>query len=885
MNLKNAFIKRHHFIRDDSARVPFVVIGIFLVIISTIVSLNLTRMDIKMAKTMSSNIEISAPDQALSYAKADLARVLNYAGMEALKTLGETPVIKPDNTSEYYNGTYGDPYEFNMNWARAMTNQTFNQYMESNYMYDAFIYGGYSVNVEPPASRDTITLTPIRMKLNRTLLPPLFEPGNNGYETYWKVSVPLRIHLKNLDMKTVLLSENITVETVITSRYPLLHDLTEEYGERVNGTHAVMTETTAFAMAYTWGRGYMQYGKGTPLNIVNNSHLALIFNGALLIDQGYVFNSIDPMSLVEYANQTAAIISGKKKNYEDVSLDNNSLNIDPKEDAYNSTDEPDMAKKESQKGKYDFNITLITDYLNNRSKPGGSIVNKEINAVIPQVYSSIFSTGVERQVSEYPGDHSGYEESYSIDAWGEPDRMTQIGTIAKDPDVPGNLNGEIWELKWTRNHVWRHTYWVTELCGEMCTMLVPYYNYMTTIDSRQDKVTITLKALEYSNTDVHLDFMDKHLASKNDVYGQYNPKDVTYHFNYNDKNLEPAYLQYREIFDANKIPNLKNIDLNGQTDAKKYILETPAWVPAEAQYAVDDITGRMKIDIHLDPDINYENYPVPSDLINAARDDIIKKLSEKEMEYANKSDYFSGKYNSASAKVISVTREWYVDQVKYQVREMFSAGSEEINKTIKNKFSEPEKVKQANRDAAKFLSRGFKLPLGVPMRAYHVDENGNIYQPSALQAWNESVTLLINQEPNYLDAEMPYGEEKLFTLKLRNNNLLGGTGVHILPSLEPWIATFNMWSIDVEGEFVKFEVQDVDNEVHPDPIFGHEAQVYVREADTIEDSITRRPIGDNLPIKFNFTTGTFIAVPPGKLTGVGDKDWIIVEESAGFKVK
>jgi len=44
---------------------------------------------------------ISAPDQALSYAKADLARALNYAGMEALKSLGQTPVIQPDNTSEY----------------------------------------------------------------------------------------------------------------------------------------------------------------------------------------------------------------------------------------------------------------------------------------------------------------------------------------------------------------------------------------------------------------------------------------------------------------------------------------------------------------------------------------------------------------------------------------------------------------------------------------------------------------------------------------------------------------------------------------------------------------------------------------------------------------
>jgi hypothetical protein len=88
-------------------------------------------------------------------------------------------------------------------------------------------------------------------------------------------------------------------------------------------------------------------------------------------------------------------------------------------------------------------------------------------------------------------------------------------------------------------------------------------------------------------------------------------------------------------------------------------------------------------------------------------------------------------------------------------------------------------------------------------------------------------------------------------------------GLHVLPTLEPWIATVKMWSIDVEGEFVKFEVQIGDNEVHPDPIFGHEVQVYVREERIIKDQLNNFiPIGDNLPIKFNFTTGTFLIVPP-----------------------
>jgi hypothetical protein len=86
---------------------------------------------------------------------------------------------------------------------------------------------------------------------------------------------------------------------------------------------------------------------------------------------------------------------------------------------------------------------------------------------------------------------------------------------------------------------------------------------------------------------------------------------------------------------------------------------------------------------------------------------------------------------------------------------------------------------------------------------------------------------------------------------------------------------------------VKFEVQDMDNECHPDPIFGHEVQVYVREEKIVRDALNKyRKIGDNLPIKFNFTTGTFIVVPPGKVNGVGDKNSINpIEETPGWNVK
>ena len=44
---------------DDTAKVPFAVIGVLLLLISVIASINLVRMDVNMAKAMSARGEIS----------------------------------------------------------------------------------------------------------------------------------------------------------------------------------------------------------------------------------------------------------------------------------------------------------------------------------------------------------------------------------------------------------------------------------------------------------------------------------------------------------------------------------------------------------------------------------------------------------------------------------------------------------------------------------------------------------------------------------------------------------------------------------------------------------------------------------------------------------
>jgi hypothetical protein len=427
---------------------------------------------------------------------------------------------------------------------------------------------------------------------------------------------------------------------------------------------------------------------------------------------------------------------------------------------------------------------------------------------------------------------------------------------------------------------------------------------MTTTDTREDRVTITLKAQENSRTSIQMNYRGGALSSKNDVVKPYEEQDVAFRAVHTDPQLEEAYVLYKsDVFDANKVSNLKNQGLAGDTDARTYSsnspppdnIASPGWLPGEAKDAVDEITDAISNDVHLDPDINYTRFPVPSDFLVAARDDLIMKIARNESRYVDKERYFNGGlYNSTSSKLISLVREWYVDEVKYRIYEKFTGGSDIINSEIKKNFSDPDSVVHANRDGAKLLSKGMYLPFGLTMRAYHTDDEGNVYPDEVLEAWNESVTLGVDQEPDYLSPDIPYGVEKLYTLKLRNANPTNPLqassfhGIPVLPTLDPWVVTFGAWEINVEGEFVKFEVFDGDDETHPNPIFGHEAQVYVRERDTIRDPITESFIGENSRIKFSFTTGNFIAVPPGKM-GVGDKEGGYlttlgyVEESKGLK--
>ncbi|HIH43982.1 MAG TPA: hypothetical protein HA257_02515 [Candidatus Methanoperedenaceae archaeon] len=867
---------------DDTARIPFALIGHILLITAVGTSIAINRMDVRAAGSMTLDTGITAPDSALLYAEADLARALNYAGMDALKKLGETPVIVPVNSSEY--NTTGSVEEFNMNWAKAMMNRSLFLYLESNYMYDSFVYKGYTVNVKPPGHWSDFKLHRVRTKLNRPLEPPVLAPGDSGYDTYWLASVPMRVEVRSTDTGRVVMDRNITVSTLVTSRYPMLRDLTSEYGERINGTNAAMAEVTAIANAYTWARGYLQYYKTAPRNIVDNPGLESIVNGALLLDQGFVFNSVDPMSLVEYVARSRGTSAADA--YTNTSLVNGSMKIDTRQEAFNSTGDPTNASKFyfAEKSR-SYNASSIMDELNNGS---GSQVANKINEIMTASYSAMMYTDVSRRQYDIEfGEHDGYPDDDGASAWKPASEPVLLNITNRSGYM---FYGELWSIRWVRDHKWHYSY---ERCDTIDSKSVCKIVRVYTIVQDYQNENVTLRVFNSSSSDytLHLNTAGTSNRTVNDVADAFYTKDVLVDFISNDtyiaieptdSNLEGTIAVYiGGTFNTGKMDVVKTYGLTGATlkwDTLDGVVRTSEgkWSAEVAQAWADEITRRINAEVSSNSSINFETYPVPSDMMRAVASDLINQIGTNESDYVDKGKYYgNGSYESAGIKTVSLVREWYVDEVKYRINKSYNDVADTIDSELDRNMSEDgaANAKSAARNGAKLMDSVI-FPIGLTMRAYPVDSNGTAAE--GLEAWSENVTIALDQEPDYL--YMNQSNKTLITLGVRNINVFGPTGIPVLPT-NPMVM-FNAWMIEVQGKMNKFTVCDADNEVHPNPIFGHEAQVYVRREGEVLDPISGRRIGYNQPIKFGFTTGTFIAVPPGK--PIGDTEKGIIETSPYF---
>lgn len=115
------------------------------------------------------------------------------------------------------------------------------------------------------------------------------------------------------------------------------------------------------------------------------------------------------------------------------------------------------------------------------------------------------------------------------------------------------------------------------------------------------------------------------------------------------------------------------------------------------------------------------------------------------------------------------------------------------------------------------------------------------------------------------------------TFNLSNyDNWVGGVdtpvrvpaGMPLLPLPNLWFATVNVWDVDVEGEYARFEVTATQGT--PDTAT---ATTYVREDRPVGQEIAgeRRQLGRVEPINFDGRSVLVVVVPPGGI-GVGDRD-------------
>ncbi|RDI71228.1 DUF7286 family protein [Halopelagius longus] len=108
---------------------------------------------------------------------------------------------------------------------------------------------------------------------------------------------------------------------------------------------------------------------------------------------------------------------------------------------------------------------------------------------------------------------------------------------------------------------------------------------------------------------------------------------------------------------------------------------------------------------------------------------------------------------------------------------------------------------------------------------------------------------------------------------------LGGTpaGLPLSPTLNPWVATTNLWVVEARGEYARFAVSADRG--------GETPVTYVRDGSVVALDVdgdgVKETLGRSERVGFDVRTVVPVVVPPGRL-GVGDKDGDAVEKSPAW---
>jgi hypothetical protein len=914
------------FFRDDRARIPFSVLGIFLLVGSGIATVFLSQIEYKKSMEISRSLEYDDIDFLLSSFESNIADALNSAGMKALSEIGKKPVVT---------SSFGPGDEINHYRIKGIIRNELIIYLTNNYVDNVFSDGRYAINIilENKAlnlSLEAINIKELPMELKRVSLP-LFGPRETqNMSTYMVVSVCLPIEIRMMQGSSweLLTKQDVSISSLLTSRFPLLESLMQDFHQMLNGTFSSLWGfTTAFSNLYSFVRGFKHYRCGEPLNIMDNHHLSLIVNSGILLSEACVFGSVDPLALIDLAKQTRSAL---KQSPVDrllifttemqgdgyvVSTDNltkGTANIDAQDPINESIDElmcinlSDIAERvlynltsvtlhfendlgvthdeflTVEEGFY-TNMTKIICYWANQSYVLRHVTKQvtmnmtsyhHVMTLCTEIYHALYcSMVVERLVKNEtvsnPG--PGWNDG-GVTEWTSSSFLCLSKNLIKPPKGQISPGSPVYEERYNVTYERVHCWW-QQVNQTVNGTIIPVKLWQNTTDFLVEQVTIN-SYLQHS-----VSYQD----SQDDVY------DILY-FNetVDDVNLEDTVASYLLMW--NDSSTEKQQAITTRNNEGLYYHNTsvqgmiPHWVVEEIWFALEEIVEKIQ-QISPSAGINQTSYPDPFVLLEMMQNDLLNQYQAHTEEYLCYAYYHPHSlFCSVGKKVIYSSRAWFVDVVWNQTQDVFSRMQTQLTGTLSAVLStytefSPQNLTETLTDVSDAIRNQFTIPFGYDMNLTRYTSEGE-------RLWNETIRLAIDHTPDYLDPFEKTGDanEELWPLKIRNRCIFGPTGLPILPPspVTPWLLTMNLWVIDVEGEFTRIKLIDTSDETIWNPLLGHEPQLYIRELHIISNSnIT---LGENTRLSFGFTTVALSFVPPwGMMVGDIQENWFD-DHTPGFDI-
>ena len=856
--------------------------------------------------------------------EADLTNALNLAGLKAAKEIGKHPVIV---------SAYGTSQQMNQYRLKAIIREELNVYLTGHYLYNMFTDGHYAINIilqndTAIPSTENISLLPCTMKLERYSIPMIGPDGTKNYSTYLVVSLPLYIEIRQLkeDQWVLLTTRTVLISSILTSRYPLLENLMNEYDQSINGTFSSLwSYTTVLSNLYTLIRGFKHYRMGRPLNVVDNRHLSVVLNSGLLLEQCLVFGSVDPLGLVDLAREILKTLKktpsdalttfnnemeGDGYSVETENLSKGSANADAESPinetidiapSFNLTDlaerilytiesatfyfKNDLGDHYEETVVFDDDVqTRINDLIQHQANQSYYLTSvtkhlrintttlQHLGTIIDEIYHDSFSMiVVERSVAaQMLGDPGENWTDGGYLPWNVSVIVPVLKKEIKPPKgqiTPGcAVYEEQYNVSYERTHIW----WQSQesiINGTIVQSIL--WNNQTDFLFE----TVVLQSI--------LHHWATYQTAQDDIV------DVLY-FNetLNDQNLEDTVVTYLALYNDTNPEKQALISAWNNTSTVGLEAIIPGfyeeWVCEEAWNALETIFESIR-HITLDSSITAKKYPNPVLLVEAAKNDLLSKYNQNLSGYLDFSSYHPGSlFCSVGKKVVYSIREWFVYLMQNTTEAYFSSISQQLSNAIEKAIPlsagfTAKNLTETLDDASDALQNQFMIPFGYDM-------NLSRYNQQGVLLWNETIRLAVDHYPNYLNPfeRTPWENEEIWTLKIRNRCVFGPTGLPLLPPspLTVWMMTLNLWVIDIEGEYPVFKVIDTSDETIFNPLLGHEPQSYVRELKVI--SAGNVTLGQNTRLSFNFTTVAFGLVPPwGMMLGDIQDNWYD-EHTSGF---